>query len=77
MGVKCTLVVVPLELDIYKQFSFPVNRDFVVLLEGFDEMVGVSVTCELDSKIVNDESKGDRTPCVPPKSWRKLDRILS
>ena len=77
MHVECALVVVPLELDTHKQFSFPVNCDFVVILEGFDEMVGVSVTCEFDAKVVNNKSKCDRAPCMPPKSWCKLNRIIS
>ena len=77
MCVKCALVIVPPELDTYKQFSFPVNCDAVVLLEGFDEVVGVSVTCELDSKVVNGKSEGDRAPCAPPKSRLKLNMIIS
>ena len=76
MCVKCACVVVPLKLDAHKQLSFSVNCDFVVLLGGFDEMMGVSVTCELDAKIVSDKSIGDRAPCMLPESWIKLNGII-
>ena len=75
--VKGVLVIVPLELDAHTQLSFPINCDVVVLLEGFDEMFGVCVTCELYANIINNKSKGDRTPHVPSQSWRELNRIIS
>ena len=75
--VKRALVVVPFELDAIKQFPSPIDCDFVVFLGGCDEMLRVSVTCELDAEIVNDKSKGDGTPCMLPQSRSKLDGIIS
>ena len=74
---KCAFVIVLLELDANKQLSFPIDCDFVVFLEGCDEMLRVSVTCELDAEIVNHKSEGDRAPCMLPESWSNLNGIIS
>ena len=75
--VNCAFVVAPLELGAHKQLSFPVDCDFVVLFEGCDKMLRVSVTCEFDAEIIYDKSKGDGTPCMLPQSRSKLNGIIS
>ena len=53
MKSKGGLVVIPLELDAYKQLSFLINCDALVLLEGVNEVFGVCITCELDANIID------------------------
>ena len=64
VGVKGAVGIVPLQLDAYKELTFPVNCYVVILFEGGDEVVCVHVADELDAKVIDDKSKGDWLPSI-------------
>ena len=60
--------VVPCEIYACKFGAGPVGGDFVGLLQGRKEVVGVLSSLELDAEVIHDEDKKDRSPLVPPKA---------
>ena len=53
MDVDPAFSVVPVEIEVVVEGSFPINGDFVLLLEGVDEMVCVGFGELFDSKVIN------------------------
>jgi hypothetical protein len=49
--------VVPFDGEATLKFAFPVGRDDVKVLEGFDEVVGIVFSNVLDTKVVNNKAE--------------------
>ena len=62
----CTRGVIPGDVNTSKFGASPVGSDGVVFLEGSQEVLGMSAIDVLDSKVVNNEDKHDRTPLMVP-----------
>ena len=75
--VQCSCIVIPFEIDAHICFPFPVDRDDVVILQGFFRLVGVFIPHELDAKFINNQSEGDRPQHMLPEPRRKLAREVS
>ena len=52
MHVKCSLFVVPFDLDSDKELAFPVHRDLIIFLKRADKVVGMHIAYYLDSKFI-------------------------
>ena len=65
-------VVVPVECNATKKFTFPIHRYVVMFFEGFFEVSGVLHALTLNTKIVNDETEHDGAPDVLVQSRSKL-----
>ena len=68
MDVKPAFLVVPLEREATVDGSFPIDGDFVVLLEGVDEMVCVGFGEVFYSKVINTEGKHCSAGAVSPQA---------
>ena len=53
VSVESAILVVTLELDAHVQFPFPIDGYVVVLFQGVDQVIGVHIACELNSKIIH------------------------
>ena len=65
-------LIIPFQLDANKQLSLGVGGDFIVLFEGLNKVVGMSVTSGFNSKVIHYYGEGDGTPNMPPQSRGEL-----
>jgi hypothetical protein len=66
--VNILLGVVPFYGEATIKFTFPVGGDFVKILKGFDEVVGIVLANVLDAKVVGNEAEGDVAALVTPEA---------
>ena len=64
--VACTCGVIPGDVNTSKFAASPVGSDGVVFLEGSKEVLGMLAIDILDSKVVDNEDKHERTPLMMP-----------
>ena len=56
--------VVPSDVDAGKFCSSPISGNRIGLLKCRKEVIGVSLSNVFDTKVIDDENKGDGTPLV-------------
>ncbi len=62
----CAFLIVPFNVDSCKFGPRPVGGDLVVLLQCFEEVVGMASLNVLDAKVVDDEDECYWVPLVLP-----------
>ena len=50
-------------------FAFPVSSYFIMFLQYFEEVLGVTFADIFNDKVVNDKDKLDWSPLVSPEYW--------
>ena len=69
--------VVPLECEAEVFIHGPFLNDLVILLEGFEQVIGVCLPCVLDPEIFDKEVKNEVCRVVEPEGLCVWDRGIS
>ena len=72
-----SFVVFPVEVHAYVKLAFPVSGDFLMVLDGVDEVVGVIFVEVFYTEVVDAESEGGLASFVFPESWCELHWFVS
>ncbi len=62
--------IIPGKVNACNFFALPVNAHGVVFFEDAEEVVGMLFAHVLNAKVINDEEKLDKAPCVVPEARR-------
>ena len=54
-----------------------IGLDLMVFLKEFEEVVEMLNAHILNAKVINDETKLDRTPLVSPKAWCQVGFVVA
>ena len=75
--VSMFLLIIPLDSECRIQFPFPIDCDFVSLLDYSDEMICMLISNILYYKVINSEGGGYGYGFVVPESWGGFKRLIS
>ena len=62
------LLVIPEKVDAAEDLSVRIDGEVIMFFEAFDEMIGMGLADDFDSKVVNDKVEGGGTSNVAEKS---------
>ena len=68
-NVYITFFIIPCQTNAAIEFSFPIHRYCVVLLDGCQEMVRMLLAHVLHPEVIYDEGEGDWAGDVFPQVW--------
>ena len=71
------LFLIALDSEFRIQFPFPIDCDFVSLLDCSDEIICMLIFNILYYKVINNEGGGYVYEFVVPESWGEFKRLIS
>ena len=78
--IQVLILIIPIQLKTTIVVSFQINSDFVVLFQGVNQMISISLCVVLDAKVIHTQAKKSLSGLVFPHSnwmWNWVVSMVS